>query len=104
MKKNKNSTLSLSFLADKRYLEMLCVSHDCCDAYTKASQLLVEFSTFPMYCTEHYRLLDHTCRKGKSINLIFEISSLILSYKFEDFLPFSKNSWPLLCSDVMDVQ
>ncbi|XP_064627681.1 protein dopey-1-like isoform X4 [Lineus longissimus] len=55
---------SENYDSDKRYLEMLCVSRDCCDAYTKASQLLVEFSTFPMYCTEHYRLLDHTRRKG----------------------------------------
>ena len=45
-------------------LDDLDLSPTCCEAIARASQLLVEFSTFPMYCRDHSAVMD-TYRSGE---------------------------------------
>ena len=47
-----------------RLLPLEHLSKDIVTAFTTASQLLVDFSCFPMYCTDQQRVLKSTLKKG----------------------------------------
>ena len=47
-----------------RLLPLEHLSKDIVSAFTTASQLLVDFSCFPMYCTDQQKVLKSTMKKG----------------------------------------
>ena len=51
-----------------RMLPLEHLSKDIVNAFTIASQLLVDFSCFPMYCTDQQKVLKSTLKKGMFYN------------------------------------
>ena len=47
-----------------RLLPLEHLSKDIVNAFTIASQLLVDYSCFPMYCTDQQKVLKSTLKKG----------------------------------------
>lgn len=41
------------------------ISSHLCEAFSSACKLLVDFSSFPMYCTDYHKLMDQTFKQGK---------------------------------------
>ncbi|XP_074662898.1 protein DOP1A-like [Tubulanus polymorphus] len=56
---------------------MVKVTNECKEAYSRACQLLVDFSTFPIYCTDHNRVLDHTMKGGDEVTFPDWLQALI---------------------------
>ena len=48
-----------------RLLPLEHLSKDIVSAFTTAAQLLVDFSCFPMYCTDQQKVLKSTVKKGR---------------------------------------
>ena len=57
-----------------RLLPLEHLSKDIVNAFTIASQLLVDYSCFPMYCTDQQKVLKSTLKKGNCF-IIFSIVS-----------------------------
>ena len=41
------------------------LSADACEAFSRACQLLIDFSSFPMYCTNYHKVLQSSFKAGK---------------------------------------